>query len=178
MTTRAFVSSFDVDGVRTIATFATFAEARHDLKVKVDAWEASLTGPLKATPCACAPRARSPDEPAQPAAQAGKGGWGPIQLAANFTCSCGDVDGEIYGDDESSYEANCTVQQNVNGRIELIRGFFNVEAVDVPEGESADDVAAAMPPSGIVFPLPDGLFAKLFPQTVKPASGGGAGHTT
>lgn len=45
MATRAFASSFDVDGVRTVTTFATFAEARADHERKFSAWQATLHEP-------------------------------------------------------------------------------------------------------------------------------------
>ena len=144
MATKVFASSFDVGGVRTIATFPTFAEARADIKNKIDAWEAALTGPYKRTPCACPPR-----------------------------CQCGSVDGEIYGDDEETYESTCNTLQNIDGRVQPVYGFFSVTAVDVPAGESAAAAAAALPRDGVAIPI-SADFLNQFMGLPKPESGEGA----
>lgn len=134
MAAKAFASSFDVGGVRTIATFSTFAEARADIKNKIDAWEAARTGPYKSTPCACLPRVRTAQELAFDAKQAALPAHVGFPCAPTANCQCGSVDGEIYGDDEETYEWTCSTLQNIDGRVQPIYGFFSVTAVDVLEG--------------------------------------------
>lgn len=135
---RAFVSSFDVDGDRTLATFPTYAEARADIKRKVDAWEASLAGPGKATPCACPkPPPRAAPAPPRAAPSADPSARVPITIdLQGCSCSCGDVDGEIYADGadddtgEEAYNANCSTTQNVGGRRKQIHGHRRARGLD------------------------------------------------
>lgn len=154
MATRAFVASFDVDGNRTVETFDTYKAAREHLHQREVAWVATLSGPETATPCACPP---APPPPARGLSMA--------------SCFCGFVDGEIYNDGPDEYNANIHTTQNVRGDFKTTHVFLSVTPVDVPEGASADTVAAALPRDGFVIPLPAGLLEGVSAQM---AGGGGA----